>query len=67
MRDRERVPTWSRGAGGGLFFVTDDCQGTYEELKARGVEFSQEPTQRPYGIDAGFRDVSGPCRMMQSS
>ena len=58
----------AKGAGGGLFFVTDDCQGTYEELKARGVEFSQEPTQQPYGIDAGFRDVSGnPCRMMQSS
>ena len=49
----------AKGAGGGLFFVTDDCQGTYEELKARGVEFSQEPTEQPYGIDAGFRDPSG--------
>jgi predicted enzyme related to lactoylglutathione lyase len=58
----------SKGVLGGLFFTTDDCQGTYEELKARGVEFSQEPTQQPYGLDAGFRDSSGNhIRMMQSS
>ena len=38
---------------------TDDCRATYEELVKRGVEFSQEPTQQPYGIDAGFRDPSG--------
>ena len=49
----------AKGASGGLFFATDDCHATYEELKARGVEFSQEPTEQPYGIDAGFRDVSG--------
>ena len=49
----------AKGVLGGLFFTTDDCQGTYEELKARGVEFAQEPTQQPYGLDAGFRDVSG--------
>ena len=49
----------ARGAAGGLFFATDDIHGTYEELKRRGVEFSQEPTQQPYGIDAGFRDPSG--------
>jgi hypothetical protein len=30
-----------------------------EELKSRGVEFQQEPTEQPYGIDAGFRDPSG--------
>jgi catechol 2,3-dioxygenase-like lactoylglutathione lyase family enzyme len=47
------------GASGGLFFATDDVQGTFEELKARGVEFSQEPTEQPYGVDAGFRDASG--------
>ena len=35
------------------------CQATYEELKGRGVEFQQEPTEQPYGIDAGFRDPSG--------
>jgi catechol 2,3-dioxygenase-like lactoylglutathione lyase family enzyme len=49
----------AKGAAGGLFFQTDDCQATYEELKGRGVEFSQEPTRQPYGIDAGFRDPSG--------
>jgi catechol 2,3-dioxygenase-like lactoylglutathione lyase family enzyme len=49
----------SKGASGGLFFSTDDAQKTYEELKGRGVEFTQEPTEQPYGIDAGFRDVSG--------
>ena len=47
-----------RGASG-LFFSTDDCQASYEELKKRGVEFAQEPTEQPYGIDAGFRDPSG--------
>jgi catechol 2,3-dioxygenase-like lactoylglutathione lyase family enzyme len=55
----------AKGATGGLFFTTDDCQATYEELKARGVEFNDEPTERPYGIDAGFRDPSGnQIRMM---
>ena len=49
----------AKGASGGLFFVTDDAQKSYEELKSRGVEFTQEPTEQPYGIDAGFRDVSG--------
>jgi catechol 2,3-dioxygenase-like lactoylglutathione lyase family enzyme len=49
----------SRGASGGLFFSTDDIQGSYEELKGKGVEFSQEPTEQPYGVDAGFRDPSG--------
>jgi catechol 2,3-dioxygenase-like lactoylglutathione lyase family enzyme len=48
-----------KGASGGLFFQTDDVRGTYEELKSKGVEFTQEPTEQPYGIDAGFRDVSG--------
>jgi catechol 2,3-dioxygenase-like lactoylglutathione lyase family enzyme len=49
----------AKGAAGGLFFSTDDCRASYEELKGRGVEFSQEPTEQPYGIDAGFRDPSG--------
>jgi catechol 2,3-dioxygenase-like lactoylglutathione lyase family enzyme len=49
----------AKGASGGLFFRTDDAQKSYEELKSRGVEFTQEPTEQPYGIDAGFRDVSG--------
>ena len=56
----------AKGAAGGLFFSTDDVQGAYEELKKRGVEFQQEPTEQPYGIDAGFRDPSGnSARMLQ--
>jgi len=49
----------SKGAAGGLMFSTDDCRASYEELKGRGVEFLQEPTEQPYGIDASFRDPSG--------
>ena len=49
----------AKGASGGLFFATDDCQATYEELRSRGVEFTQPPTEQPYGVDAGFRDPSG--------
>ncbi|TML18561.1 MAG: VOC family protein [Actinobacteria bacterium] len=49
----------AKGAAGGLFFSTDDCRASYEELKKRGVEFAQEPTEQPYGIDAGIRDPSG--------
>ena len=56
----------AKGAAGGLFFLSDDVRGTYEELKKKGVEFSQEPTEQPYGLDAGFRDPSGnQIRMMQ--
>ena len=58
----------AKGAAGGLFFSTDDVHKTYEELKGKGVQFSQEPTQQPYGIDAGFRDPSGnQMRMAQLS
>jgi catechol 2,3-dioxygenase-like lactoylglutathione lyase family enzyme len=58
----------AKGASGGLFFTTDDCRATFEELKGRGVEFQQEPTQQPYGVDAGFRDPSGnQMRMVQPS
>ena len=58
----------AKGAAGGLFFTTDDARRTYEELKSRGVEFQQEPTEQPYGIDAGFRDPSGnSARMVQRS
>jgi catechol 2,3-dioxygenase-like lactoylglutathione lyase family enzyme len=49
----------AKGAVGGLFFSTDNCRSTYEHLKSLGVEFMQEPTEQPYGIDAGFRDPSG--------
>jgi catechol 2,3-dioxygenase-like lactoylglutathione lyase family enzyme len=57
---RKQIQTLlSKGASGGLFFATNDAQKTYQELKDRGVEFTQEPTEQPYGIDAGFRDSSG--------
>ena len=49
----------AKGVATELFFATDDVQSTYEELKGRGVEFQQEPTEQPYGVDAGFRDPSG--------
>ena len=49
----------AKGFAGTVFFTTDDVQGDYEELKSRGVEFTEEPEERPYGIDAGFRDPSG--------
>jgi catechol 2,3-dioxygenase-like lactoylglutathione lyase family enzyme len=49
----------AKGFAGTVFLTTDDCQASYEELKARGVEFSEEPEERPYGIDSGFRDPSG--------
>jgi uncharacterized glyoxalase superfamily protein PhnB len=48
-----------KGFAGTVFLTTDDCQASYEELKARGVEFTEAPEQRPYGIDCGFRDPSG--------
>jgi catechol 2,3-dioxygenase-like lactoylglutathione lyase family enzyme len=48
-----------KGVLGAGAFHTDDCQATYEELKARGVEFSSAPEPRPYGIEAVFKDDSG--------
>jgi catechol 2,3-dioxygenase-like lactoylglutathione lyase family enzyme len=49
----------AKGFAGTVFLVTDDCQKSYEELSARGVEFTETPEERPYGVDAGFRDPSG--------
>jgi catechol 2,3-dioxygenase-like lactoylglutathione lyase family enzyme len=49
----------AKGFAGTVFLTTDDCQASYEELKGRGVEFTEEPEERPYGIDSGFRDPSG--------
>jgi catechol 2,3-dioxygenase-like lactoylglutathione lyase family enzyme len=49
----------AKGFAGTVFLATDDCQASYEELKARGVEFTEPPEERPYGIDSGFRDPSG--------
>jgi uncharacterized glyoxalase superfamily protein PhnB len=49
----------SKGFAGTVFLTTDDCQASYEELKSRGVEFTEAPEERPYGVDSGFRDPSG--------
>jgi len=49
----------SKGFAGTVFLETDDCRASYEELRARGVEFHEAPEERPYGIDSGFRDPSG--------
>ena len=49
----------AKGFAGTVFLTTDDCQKSYEELSARGVEFTEQPEERPYGIDSAFRDPSG--------
>jgi uncharacterized glyoxalase superfamily protein PhnB len=49
----------SKGFAGTVFLTTDDVRRDYEELKGRGVEFTDELEERPYGIDSGFRDPSG--------
>jgi catechol 2,3-dioxygenase-like lactoylglutathione lyase family enzyme len=49
----------AKGALGAGVWATDDCRKTYRELSARGVTFLQEPAERPYGIEAVFRDDSG--------
>jgi predicted enzyme related to lactoylglutathione lyase len=49
----------AKGFAGTVFLTTDDAHASYDELKARGVEFTEAPEERPYGIDAGFRDPSG--------
>jgi catechol 2,3-dioxygenase-like lactoylglutathione lyase family enzyme len=48
-----------KGQLGGLGLRVDDCRKTYEELAAKGVEFVQEPAERPYGTEAVIRDNSG--------
>ena len=49
----------AKGALGSAVLATDDCRQTYKELSARGVVFLQEPADRPYGVEATFRDDSG--------
>jgi catechol 2,3-dioxygenase-like lactoylglutathione lyase family enzyme len=57
-----------KGAAGTLFLTTDDCRRDYAELTGRGVEFSEEPSERPYGVDAALRDPSGnSIRLVQST
>lgn len=55
-----------KGLAGAIFFTSDDVYADYEKLKARGVEFNDEPFEQPYGIDCSFRDPSGNSfRLMQ--
>ena len=49
----------AKGFAGTVFLTTEDCQASFEELRSRGVEFTEEPHEMPYGIDCGFRDPSG--------
>ena len=50
----------AKGFAGTVFLTTENCQASYEEMKSRGVEFTENHTnQMPYGIDCGFRDPSG--------
>ena len=49
----------AKGALGGGVIETDDCRATYADLAAKGVTFLQEPADRPYGVEALFRDDSG--------
>lgn len=49
----------SKGALSAGMYTTDDCRATYEALRAKGVEFTQEPTDRFYGTDCGLRDPFG--------
>ena len=57
----------TKGAlGAAAILTTDDCRATYEDLRAKGVEFTEEPTERPYGIDCALRDPFGnPVRITQ--
>ncbi len=62
MDDATRVQIeelMGKGFAGGIFLTTEDVRADYEQLKARGVEFTEPPEERPYGIDCGFRDPSG--------
>ena len=49
----------AKGWAGTVFLTADDVQATYEELRDRGVEFTEAPAEQPYGIDSEFRDPSG--------
>jgi predicted enzyme related to lactoylglutathione lyase len=49
----------AKGRAGSLFLSSNDIRADYEALKARGIEFYEEPTEYPYGTDSGFHDPSG--------
>ena len=57
----------AKGAMPPLVLQVADCRAAYEQLRARGVEFTQEPVERYGNVDAGFRDPSGNgWKMIQS-
>ena len=56
---REVEDLMAKGFASGIFLNADDVQAAYEELKDKGVEFTEAPSERPYGIDSEFRDPSG--------
>ena len=56
---RQIADLMGKGFAGTVFLTTDDCQAAYEELAAKGVEFTSLPERQMYGIDCGFRDPSG--------
>jgi uncharacterized glyoxalase superfamily protein PhnB len=49
----------AKGSAGTVFLTSDDVQADYQELKGRGVEFTEAPAEQPYGLDSEFRDPSG--------
>ena len=58
----------AKGMLSGLVFSTEDCFATYEDLKAKGIEFTRPAGERPYGVDAAFRDPSGnEFRLLQTA
>jgi uncharacterized glyoxalase superfamily protein PhnB len=57
--ERVRELLTKGAAGGWLMLTTEDARATYEQLKVKGVEFTSEPTEQPYGIDFGLRDPFG--------
>jgi predicted enzyme related to lactoylglutathione lyase len=61
VNDSDRAQNLPKAVGGGTTWVlhTDDCQATYRELKAKGVEFSRSPETRAYGTEAVFVDLYG--------
>jgi catechol 2,3-dioxygenase-like lactoylglutathione lyase family enzyme len=56
---RQIADLMGKGFAGTVFLTTDDCQAAYEELAAKGVEFTSLPERQMYGVDCGFRDPSG--------
>lgn len=53
------VDLMGKGFAGTVFLISQDIDADYELLQARGVEFTEKPTDAPYGRDSAFRDPSG--------